>query len=280
MNIQNVKIDFRSRLNNTYPTKEIDMFVRILAEDLQITPENIAANVPITHAQHKFFSLALERLQNNEPLQYIRGIADFYGYEYAVNPAVLIPRQETEILVHTLIKDFKGSTPTIVDLCTGSGCIINTLAKELNLANAYGFDISEDALAVAKANAQKIGVCVQFARLDVLSHNAEKNLPNCDVLASNPPYVCQKEREQMHANVLDFEPEIALFVADENPLLFYEAIGQIGQKILNPKGTLICEINEEFGAETKQLFESQGYTNCKIIPDLHEKDRFVQAQKH
>ena len=188
---------------------------------------------------------------------------------------MLIPRQETELLVHILKNDFTWQTPHIIDIGTGSGCIACSLALELEDAVVTGFDISEGALAVAKKNASSLSAKATFEPLDILTQDIPKR--ELDLIVSNPPYVMHKERLEMNANVLDNEPDLALFVSDEDPLLFYRSIAQKGKSALKKNGLLFFEINEQFGLEVEKLMIETGYNQTKIHKDLHGKARFVSG---
>lgn len=280
MTIFTIKQLYHTQLQGKYSSNEISAIFKLLAEDCKETHfEQITnSHKELSEQEEQFFIQALERLKTNEPVQYIRGKADFYGLEFEVSPAVLIPRQETELLVHTIIKQLQLlENSTIVDACTGSGCIAIALQKNLPQATMYACDISTDALEIATRNAKNNNVDVTFLHCDILQLAASRQLPQCSVLVSNPPYVMQSEKAAMHANVLNFEPDLALFVSNENPLLFYDALAQLGRQILLPNGLLLCEINENLGHETEQLFKNYGYTHVEILCDLHEKQRFVQC---
>lgn len=281
MTIFNIKQLFQTQLHEKYSSNEISALFALLAEDLKITHFEQITNSQreLTQIEEEFFLQSLARLQMNEPVQYIRGKADFYGLEFNVSPAVLIPRSETELLVHTIVNEYKSSENiTIVDACTGSGCIAISLKKNLPQATVFACDISIDALEIATCNAAQNEVDVQFIHCDILHQSAVEKLPQCAVLVSNPPYVRQLEKAAMHANVLNFEPDLALFVSNENPLLFYNALAQLGNKIVQKNGTILCEINEALGKETQQLFQNYAYEQVEILPDLHNRNRFVKMK--
>lgn len=218
---------------------------------------------------------AFNELLEGKPIQYVTGKAPFYGREFFVNSSVLIPRNETEELVHLIIKENKIEGMRILDIGTGSGCIPITLALEIKGADVFGLDISEEALLVASQNTATLGVKVDFLNCDIL--NEEIPFDNLDVIVSNPPYVKISEKELMHENVLKHEPHLALFVQDDDPLLFYRHIAQKAKKVLNPKGRLYFEINEELGTITSELLTENGYNSIRIIKDLNNKDRIVKA---
>lgn len=207
------------------------------------------------------------RLARWEPLQYVVGRAPFYGREFAVSPVVLIPRPETEELVDRILKH--ASRPaTILDVGTGSGAIAITLALELPQARVSAWDISPEALQVARSNAQRLGATVDFRQRDALLEPPQTPI---DLLVSNPPYVCRSERAAMRPNVTDYEPSSALYVPDSDPLLFYRALAGY------PASEAWVEINERFGGEVAGLFRQAGFAHVELLADLHDKPRFVHA---
>ncbi len=221
----------------------------------------------------------LERLASGEPFQYVMGQMEFCGLPFRVTSAVLIPRPETEELVSTIISENAGRNGlSVLDIGTGSGAIAVTLAKELPDARVTALDVSEGALAVAAGNAERNGVAVSFMKSDILS---EAPLPGrYDLIVSNPPYVPERDREGMHRNVRDHEPALALFVPDDRPLLFYEAIANKAAATLNPGGRLYMETYEAYHQELKQLLEDNGFTNVGCWNDLFGRPRFVVASRN
>ncbi len=219
-----------------------------------------------------------QRLLTGEPIQYILGEAPFYGRSFRVTRDTLIPRNETEELVHKIIKENPKAGLRVLDLGTGTGCIPITLALELNNPEVYGLDVSLQALEVARQNALQLGATVQFLEGDLLG--VIPNLDVFDVLVSNPPYVPVRDQGEMHANVLNFEPHLALFVPDEDPLLFYRAIGNWGQQLLKQGGKLYLEIYENLAEELVQLVQSLGYSEVQMHRDLNGKKRMVTCVWH
>ena len=282
MTIQNVKIEFQSRLTNFYDTKEIQALFELVAENVGFSKIDIVLNgsQELSESQITFFSKTLMQLEKQEPVQYILGKTDFYELPIIVSSAVLIPRQETEILVDCIIKENKKEQVTIFDIGTGSGCIAISLAKYITQSKVYALDISPEALEIASKNAELNAVSISFLQGDMLTLESCKTIPECDIIVSNPPYIRNLEQAEMKPNVLNFEPHTALFVPDLNPLVFYEAIAKIAQQKLTLNGFLYCEINEAFGKETVALFEKYEFKNCKIIEDLHGKQRFVKCNKN
>lgn len=221
---------------------------------------------------------ALQRLENYEPLQYILGETEFYGLLFTVDKNVLIPRPETEELVHWIINDYKGfeQTPfTILDIGTGSGAIAVSLAKNLTRALVYALDISAGALNVAAKNATLNNVEVRFIQQDILSENID--LPvKFDCIVSNPPYVRNSEKQLMHTNVLDYEPHTALFVDDNNALVFYNAVARVAKQYLKANGSVYVEINEALPDETQELFRNYGF-KTDVRKDINDKPRMIKA---
>ncbi|MCF0176232.1 MAG: peptide chain release factor N(5)-glutamine methyltransferase [Bacteroidales bacterium] len=223
---------------------------------------------------------AVDRLLANEPVQYILGKAQFCGSEFNVNPSVLIPRQETEMLCKLASEFLEGREHSRVhDLCTGSGCIAWTVASRHPYARVTGVDISPAALGTAASQPFRLPNAPGFVMKDVLDVESLESLGPCELLLSNPPYVRESEKASMAPNVLEHEPSLALFVADSDPLVFYRAIAEAAAKLLVPGGCCIVEINEAFGEETAALFRSAGLGSVSVLPDLCSKDRFVRAEK-
>ena len=220
--------------------------------------------------------LDFEKLKAGEPIQYILGKGPFYGREFFVNEHTLIPRNETEELVHLIIKENSQAGLKILDIGTGTGCIPISLDLEIKSPEVYGIDISEKALEVARKNGELLKSNVSFLKCDIL--NEMPNVRELDILVSNPPYVPEGEKSEMHRNVLDFEPELALFVPDLNPLLFYRVIGEKGKQLLKPGGKLYFEIHEKFGSGVAELLTRLGYQEVKVIKDLNGKERIASAR--
>ena len=221
---------------------------------------------------------AFERMSNGEPIQYIIGKAYFYDREFNVTPDVLIPRPETELLVREALNWARRNPRPqmrVADLCTGSGCIAWSMALELHGSDVTAVDISEGALAVA-AGQKFDGVSPKFIKADVLA-SPPVGLGQFDMVLSNPPYVMESEKALMRKNVLDHEPWLALFVSDEDPLLFYRAVASWAKQLLSVGGLCLVEINEALGAETAQVFVDAGFHDVEVLQDLNSRDRFVRA---
>lgn len=235
------------------------------------------------------------RLEKGEPVQYIIGVADFFGRSFHVEPGVLIPRPETEELCQLILAtDSYGQTRNIreipcdsdvniLDIGTGSGCIAITLALEIQNAKVTAWDISDDALRIASENALQLGADVTFEQCDVLNKSLTSHLSpltsHYDLIVSNPPYICRKEADGMAKNVLDYEPHLALFVSDDDPLLFYRAIAQYATKALKPQGSLFFEINPLYASSLTHLLSTMSCYDIKSLPDQFGKLRFLKATK-
>ena len=218
----------------------------------------------------------IARLQRHEPLQYIVGSARFHGHSFKVTPAVLIPRPETEQLVDLIIDENTATDLRVLDMGTGSGCIAISLARALKFAQVDALDVSRDALEIARENAASLKVKVRFFESDMLSPQPAARY---DIIVSNPPYVCWNERETMERHVTDYEPGQALFVPDNDPLLFYKAIVPYAAQSLERGGRLYLELNQRFGDEVKRLLQSGGFDEVRIIEDSYGKMRFAAALK-
>ena len=221
---------------------------------------------------------ALTKLLEHKPIQYILEEAWFYNFKLYVNDQVLIPRPETEELVEWLItnRKFQLTDPVILDIGTGSGCISIAIKKNLPASIVTAIDCSENALEVAKKNATALGTDVNFLQLDFLDKEQWKQLPSFDIIISNPPYVPEKDKQHMNANVLHYEPATALFVPDNDPLVFYKAIAEFGKTQLNKSGSIYTEIHESLGQAAVVAFQSAGYIS-EIKKDMQQKDRMVKA---
>ena len=284
MHLLALKTYFHNNLLGYYPNSEIQSFFRLLCEfNLGYKPVDIVLNEEkeILAKNYHFFQDTIERLQVYEPIQYILGETNFYGHTFNVNTSVLIPRPETEELVDWIIKDYKNEAIRILDIGTGSGCIPITLAKHLPKAVVFSLDVSKEALKIAKENATLNQVEVHFIEGDILSADTATNLlkeSRFDVIVSNPPYVRSSEKDQMKENVLNYEPHIALFVADNDALVFYKRIVALSETLLVKGGAMYFEINEALGLEVQELMDLI-YDNIEIRKDILGKDRMVKGIK-
>lgn len=234
-------------------------------------------NEPITSQEVIVLEQYAERLLKHEPIQYVLNECWFYGLKLFVDKNVLIPRPETEELVDWIIRNLKFPFKElkILDIGTGSGCIAIALKRKLRKAEVWACDVSEEALNIAKQNSSTLQADINFVQLDFLNEKERSQLPSFDIIVSNPPYVPEKDKEAMNKNVLEFEPHTALFVKDNNPLVFYEAIAKFAKSHLNKEGTLYCEIHESLGKETSGLFISKGFTT-ELKMDMQGKERMAK----
>lgn len=269
----------RQSLQGFYPLSELQTLAKIVCLDLlgvDAIDFYSGKDIDLSQKKEKDLETILERLRDNEPIQYIRGNADFFGLKFKVAPGVLIPRPETEELVDLIIKE-SPSAKRILDIGTGSGCIAIALAKHLPLATVSAWDVSDEALAIAEQNNASLGTCVKFSRKDIFSEILDEN--NYDVIVSNPPYITIVEKEEMDASVLNWEPELALFVGNDDPLWFYRRIASLGLSLLSLEGSLYFEINQAYGLETSLMLTALGYRDVCVIKDLFGKDRIVKASR-
>jgi len=246
-------------------------------KDMDRTQLLLSQNERLSESELLSFHFAIKKLKAGEPLQYVLGTTYFCGLQFNVDSRVLIPRPETEELVQTIIALNRRSNPLIVDVGTGSGCIAISLAKKIPESKVFAVDISAGALEVASKNAEINKVHIQLYELNVL----ESDLPltGIDILVSNPPYVLKSEREQMMPNVLNYEPPIALFVPDDDPLLFYKRLFDIASKHLNQGGILACEMHEEMEQKMKDLFWDLMQGELTFLKDMQGKTRFFIYNK-
>ena len=259
--------------------QEVQAMIRVICEDVfNYDPVDVAlrqeSELPGFASQR--IGEIIARLQRHEPLQYIVGKARFHGHSFKVTPAVLIPRPETEQLVDMIIDENPASDLRVLDMGTGSGCIAISLARALKFARVDALDVSRDALDIARENAADLKVKVRFFECDML---APQPAASYDIIVSNPPYVCWSEREAMERNVKDYEPGQALFVPDNNPLLFYKSIAPYAAQSLEKGGRLYLEINQRFGNEVKGLLQDSGFDEVRIIEDSYGKVRFAAAMR-
>lgn len=281
MNYSQIKKIFHQQLKEIYIENEIDSLFFIALEYVtSISKIEYILQKEEEISEEKLIELKfiLEELTKNNPIQYITKNAYFYGLNFYVNDKVLIPRQETNELVDWVLMSVTHSKPIkILDIGTGSGCIAITLKKNLPLSEVFAIDISNEAIQVAQKNANNNEVEINFLQKNILEINDLKS--NFDIIISNPPYVLELEKLEMAPNVLDNEPHLALFVPDNNPLLFYEKITEIALKNLIEDGMLFFEINQYLSAETKKMIENKGFKNVTLRKDLQENYRMVLAKK-
>jgi len=270
----------RGVLQACYPVREAANLSRILCCEVlgqSRVDYYLGKDITLSPNGAKELDTILARLCKYEPIQYVQGTARFLGRDFRVAPGVLIPRPETEELVEAMLQEIPAGC-RLLDVGTGSGCIAVTLSKELPQAQVTAWDVSADALALAELNNRLLQASVRFEQRDVLT--CLPRMEECyDIIVSNPPYVTEAERKEMEPNVLDWEPSLALFVPDSDPLRFYRRIGELGRDLLAEGGRLYFEINRAFGDATAELLRSQGYANACIRKDIAGNDRFVIAEK-
>lgn len=270
----------RSRLQPYYTAEEVSALSRIVCCDLlgqAPTDYYLGKDIVLSSKKEQELEDILQRLSRFEPLQYIEGRTLFLGRELWVAPGVLIPRPETEELVELMLKEIPADA-RILDVGTGSGCIAISLAKELPDALVTAWDVSPEALSVARANARKLQADVRFVECDVLACQVDE-VGLYDVIVSNPPYVTEAEKADMEPNVLQWEPSLALFVPDDDPLRFYRRIAVLGRDMLADGGRLYFEINRAYGREMVEMLRTMGYVGVRVEKDLSQNDRFVIAEK-
>lgn len=277
--------DICQRLTPLYGPQEAKAMTRMLLEDLfSLSFADIlcGATEHLSDADTLRLQQSVARLLDAEPLQYVTGTAFFCGHPFHVAPGVLIPRPETEWIVDTAVNLVTASAPRILDIGTGSGCIATSISLALADKHCYteAWDISEDALRIAADNAERLGADVKFRRRDALRLEEEKSEEiMLDIIVSNPPYICNREAADMHANVLRHEPHLALFVPDTDPLLFYRAIARYAMRSLRKGGWLLFECNTLYAHDTAQMALDMGFATSVVEDDCFGKPRFVKAQK-
>ena len=283
MKIIDLKVEFIDSLSDLYPSQEVLSFFTILAEkhlDLSRLEVALKPNHSVSLTVSKKIKNAIQRLRKFEPIQYIVNEVEFYNLKFYVNRNVFIPRPETEELVFWIVdrhKNRDSKLRRILDIGTGSGCIAISLAFNLPDCEVSAFDISSEALDVARKNAIINNVNVDFFKEDVL--NCKKLPKKYDIIVSNPTYIIENEKNKMQSNVLKYEPDIALFVNNDDPLLFYRKIAQLGQKHLISEGSIYFEINEYLGSELLILFKTEGYKEITLHKDIFGKYRMVKCRR-
>jgi len=274
--------DLVSRITLKEDKSEIQSIVYLLLEKkLRLTKTEILAGKEIPTVDTASFDTSITKINENTPVQYVLGEAEFYGRTFKVNSSVLIPRPETELLVNEIICEYHNTLASkgirILDIGTGSGCIAITLALEIPRAIVHATDISKEAIITAMQNAGSVSASVRFHEHDILDE--EISYGPFDLVVSNPPYISEKEKTEMKHNVLMYEPHIALFAPVNDPLAFYKAIASKSKTVLFPGGSVWVEINEHFGNEVAGIFKEQGYHSIRIINDLDNKQRMITAKR-
>jgi len=271
------------KLKSLYPYSEIRQFSRLIFHNLlKFTPTDILTkgDTVLTSAQSSYIEKCIKRLQKNEPVQYILGQTEFLGLTISVNENVLIPRPETEELVVWLSEYIHSQHKFVLDIGTGSGCIALAIKSKNPPVSVEAWDISEKALETVRTNSDLNDLAIKTKRVDILDFLPEDEYKNkFDIIVSNPPYVRKSEKALMQPNVLEYEPGIALFVDDDDPLVFYKKIAYVSKDMLKRGGMLFFEINEAFGNDIKMLLEEFNYTDIEIRKDLNGKERMAKAVK-
>lgn len=282
MKIKQYRTQFIKDLSPFYDAYEAESFFYLILEDKhQLRQIDLALNHELAFSEDDFliWDFLVLQLKKEVPIQYLLGKTHFYGLDFEVNENVLIPRPETEELVEWIINENSGGTKSkkikILDIGTGSGCIAISLAKNLPHAEVYAIDVSKKAIATAKRNAVRNKVEVTFMLQDILE--AEELKHNFDVIVSNPPYVRNLEKQEIKKNVLDYEPHLALFVEDNDALIFYRKIAELAKKNLSEKGQLYFEINQYLGKEMIDLLEKMNFKNIELKKDIYDNDRMIKG---
>lgn len=268
----------RKELAGIYSSEEIDSLIFLIFERMKgysRTQFLMAKDETLGHDETEQFLKIVDRLKKHEPIQYILGQTEFYGLPLFTPPGVLIPRGETEELVQWIIQEYQNTAPTILDIGTGTGCIAISLRKNVMNSTVWACDISPVCIETARKNAKLNRAELAVVSIDILNPDNTIQLPEMDVIVSNPPYIRESEKGLMEKNVLEYEPELALFVPDHHPLLFYERIADFALTHLKNSGRLFLEINEAFGNECVEMLRLKGFSEIVLKKDLHGKDRMI-----
>lgn len=282
--VKAIKSYFKERLKDQFSESELRMMIKeaVMAR-LNLSPTDylLSDEQLLSESDLLYFRSIVKRLQTNEPFQHIIGYTTFFGLKIKTDHRALIPRPETEELVEWVLKTYSNDQEIkLLDLCTGTGCIALALKSSRPDWTVEACDLSEEALALARENSDENKLIVSICKMDVLNQEDYKLLSSdlYDCWVSNPPYIPEQEREEMNENVTSFEPGIALFVPNDEPLLFYRSIAEQGKKFLKKKGHLFFEIHENFGDQTQKMLESLGFSNVEIKKDLQGKERMIKAK--
>ena len=278
----NIIADIRKAISPPYPRHEAEAIARIVVEDVfgVTLLDCLSNNVILSPTQQRQMEDIIARLQQGEPIQYIIGETTFCGHQFQVTPAVLIPRPETEDMISLILNDITDPSCelSVCDAGTGSGCIAISLQKALPQSHVSALDISREALEVAQGNAVRNQAAIHFTQADILDIGT---LPQglWDLIVSNPPYVTNCEKAEMAVHVKCHEPSKALFVPDDNALVFYTALARWAHKTLSPQGTIYCELNSILAAETEQVFRHEGFTHTSLHLDRYNNYRFIRCKR-
>jgi release factor glutamine methyltransferase len=278
--IQSIRENIKKELREQYPAREIDAIAEILICQrlhLEKHEAGLKRDETLSPADQQWFGKALRYLKDGYPVQYVIGQAEFCGLTLDVTPEVLIPRPETEELVHWVIEACTDQAPVIIDIGTGSGCIALALKKYIPGSYILATDVDGSALVMATKNAGKLEVDVQFFLHDILTERLPRGLPLADIIVSNPPYVPMRERKTMPTHVKDHEPSAALFVPDDHPLLFYASIAGFAHDHMKVGGHLYLEVHEKHGLKVMDLLQKEGFMELELRKDINGKDRMIKA---
>jgi len=280
MDIQQAQRELLARLIPLYGEREAAQIGDLVMENItgkRKIDRLLNKDVTLSPFQTDVFHQYIFGLTKNQPVQYVLHESWFCGMKFYVDQYVLIPRPETEELVEWVTTESTPAPLSILDVGTGSGCIAISLKKKLPTAIVHACDISPDALTVARRNATDLGADIDFKLMDILDSRQREHLPTLDLIVSNPPYIPLKDKTSMSPHVVDHEPHIALFVKDEDPVIFYQAIAQLGREKLSPKGALFAEIHEDLAGAVAGVFKKAGYQNIVVRQDMQGKDRMIKA---
>jgi release factor glutamine methyltransferase len=288
MTIHEARKEIIKAILHIYDQDEATNIAELLTENLTKLPRSerlIKGNEPLSASQKELLSSSIQRLQQHEPIQYVINEAWFAGMRFYVDRNVLIPRPETEELVEWVVKEYRSQNTEVrmeksefrmLDVGTGSGCIAIALKNKLPDIEMWACDVSDEALNIARMNADALHATIEFVPLNFLDPGQRKQLPNVDIIVSNPPYIPLHEKTSMNKNVEEYEPSTALFVSADDPLIFYKTIAEFGQEKLNKGGGIYAEIHENLGEQTRELFLSQRY-QIDLKKDLQGKDRMIKV---
>jgi release factor glutamine methyltransferase len=289
MTIDEARREIIKAIRHIYDHDEANNIAELLTENLTKLPRSeriIKGNELLSASQKEMLSSSILRLQQHEPIQYVINEAWFGGMRFYVDRNVLIPRPETEELVEWIVKEFRNQNTgarieksefRMLDVGTGSGCIAIALKNRLPEIEMWACDISDEALNIARMNADALHATIDFVPLNFLDPGQRKQLPNVDIIVSNPPYIPLHEKKMMNKNVEAYEPSTALFVPDDDPLVFYKAIAEFGFEKLNKEGVIYIEIHENMGEQIRDLFLSGGHTTVQLKKDMQGKNRMIKA---
>jgi len=280
MDIQQAQRELLARLIPLYGEREAAQIGDLVMENItgkRKIDRLLNKDVMLSPFQTDIYHQYIFGLSKNQPVQYVLRESWFCGMKFYVDQHVLIPRPETEELVEWVATESTAATLSILDVGTGSGCIAISLKKKLPAANVHACDISPDALTVARRNAADLQADVDFQLMDILDNRQREYLPALDLIVSNPPYIPLRDKSSMSPHVVEYEPHIALFVKDEDPIVFYQAIAQLGKERLSPTGALYAEIHEDLAGQVVGAFKKAGYQNIVVKQDMQGKDRMIKA---